>query len=84
MLTQYYKIDTNWEGTMYVGLTLYWDYNNGIVHLSMPEYSECAIVRFGHNPPAKPQLQPHSHTKPTYGAKRQYAMPSDNAEPATK
>jgi len=84
VLTQHYEIDTDWEGTRYVGLTLDWDYNNRFVHLSMPEYIERAMVQFMHNPLSKPQLQPHPHTKPVYGAKVQYAMPTDNSEPATK
>ena len=42
------------------------------------------MVRFGHKPPAKPQLQPHPHTKPVYGEKKQYAMPADNSKPATR
>ena len=67
-----------------MGLTLNWDYENRIVHLSMPEYIEQAMVQFGHNPPAKPQLQPYPHTKPVHGAKIQYAMPGDNSKPATK
>ena len=69
VLTQHYKIDTNWEGTRYVGLTLDWDYDNRVLHLPMPEYIEQAMVQFGHKPPAKPQRQPHPHTKPVYGAK---------------
>ncbi len=29
-------------------------------------------------------MQPHPHTKPVYGAKIQYAKPTNNSEPATK
>ena len=54
VLTAHYEIDTDWEGKRYVGLTLYWDYENGSVHLSMPEYIKKAMVRFGHKPPSKP------------------------------
>ena len=38
----------------------------------MPGYIEKALIRFGHTPPNKPQLQPHPHTVPTYGATIQY------------
>ena len=84
VLTQHYKIDTDWECTRYVGLTLDWDYNNRCVHLSMPEYIEKGMVQFGHKPPLKLQLQPHPHTNNIYGAKVQYAMPTNDTEPATK
>ena len=69
---------------IYVGLTLDWDYNKGIIYLSMRQYIAKAVVQFGHKPPSKPQMQPHPHTKPVYGAMVQYEKPTDNSEPATK
>jgi hypothetical protein len=68
VLSQDYKIDTVWDGTGYLGLTLDWDYKLRKVHLSMLGYIEKALIRFGHTPPDKPQNQPHPHTLPTYGA----------------
>jgi len=68
VLKQDYGIDTDWEGTRYLGLTLDWDYIKREVHLSMPGYIKNAFIRFGHEPPDKPQLQPYPHTIPTYGA----------------
>jgi len=50
----------------------------------MPGYLENALVRFGHEPPTKPQMQPHPHTVPTYGATVQYAKASDTSPAATK
>ena len=84
MLQQDYQIDTDWEGTRYLGLTIDWDYINRKVHLSMPGYIEKALLRFGHEPPDKPQMQPYPHTLPTYGAKVQYAKPLDESPPAMK
>ena len=65
VLKQDYEIDTDWEGTRYLGLTLDWDYIKRQVHLSMPGYIENALIRFGHEPPNKPQMQPYPHTLPT-------------------
>ena len=84
VLKQDYGIDTDWEGTRYLGLTLDWDYINREVHLSMPGYIENALVRFGHEPPDKPQLQPYPHTIPTYGTTVQYAKAADTSPAATK
>ncbi len=56
-----------------------WDYKKREVCLSMPEYVECALARFGHPIPDKPQHQPHLHTIPTYGATVQYAKPKDTS-----
>ncbi len=46
----------------------------------MPGYIKKALVQFGHKPPAKPQHQPHKHTKPTYGATVQHAKATDATE----
>ena len=50
----------------------------------MPGYIEKALIRFGHTPPNKPQLQPHPHTVPTYGATIQYAKHIDQSSKATE
>jgi hypothetical protein len=84
VLQQAYKVDTDWDGTRYLGLTLDWDYKYCKVHLSMPGYIEKAAIRFGHEPPNKPQQQPHPHSIPTYGATIQYAKHTDQSRPATK
>ncbi len=84
VLKQEYKIDTDWEGTRYLGLTLDWDYTKREVHLSMPGYIENALVHFGHEPPVKPQMQPYPHTIPTYGMKIQHAKAADTSPPVTK
>ncbi len=55
VLQQDYEVDTDWDGTRYLGLTLDWDYKYRKVHLSMPGYIEKAAIRFGHEPPNKPQ-----------------------------
>ena len=84
VLRQKYKINIDWEGTRYLGLTIDWDYTERKVHLSMPGYIEKALLRFGHEPPDKPQMQPFPHTIPSYGAKVQYAKDLDSSPPATK
>jgi hypothetical protein len=84
ILKQDYKIDTDYEGTRYLDLTLDWDYKQRKVHLSMPGYLENALAQFGHEPPTKPQMQSHPHTIPTYGATVQYAKATNTSPAATK
>ncbi len=67
-----------------MGLTLNWDYKQRKVHLSMPGYLKNALVRFGHGSPTKPQMQPHPHTIPTYGATVQKAKATNTSSTATK
>jgi hypothetical protein len=55
VLSQDNKIDMDWDGTRYLGLTLDCDYKLRKVHLSMPGYIEKACIRFGHTMPVKPQ-----------------------------
>jgi hypothetical protein len=83
ILKKDYKIDTNWDSTQYLGLTLAWDYKKHKVHLSMPGYIENALIRFGHELPNKPQMQPHPHTIPTYSTTVQYAKATDASPAAT-
>jgi len=79
VLQQDYEIDTDWEGTRYLGLTLDWDYTERQVHLSMPGYIAKALLRFAHPTPSKPQHQPHPHTERRYGATIQYAKNPDDS-----
>jgi hypothetical protein len=83
-LSQDNTIDTDWEGTGYLGITLDWDYSQRKVHLSMPGYIENALIRFGHKKPDKPQMQPYPYTTPTYGATIQYAKAVDTSPAVTK
>ncbi len=73
VLQEEYKIDIDWEGTRYIGLTLDWDYIQRKVHLSMPGYITKALTQFAHKTPSRPQHQPHPHAEKTYGATVQYA-----------
>jgi hypothetical protein len=50
----------------------------------MQGYIEKTLVRFGHVPPTKPQMQPHPHTIPTHGITVQYAKAIDSSPAVTK
>jgi hypothetical protein len=83
VLKEYCEVEEDWEGTQYLGITIDWDYHNHEVHLSMPEYVERALTRFGHPIPDKPQHQPNQHAIPIYGATVQYAKPEDTSQRLT-
>jgi hypothetical protein len=53
-LKQHYKVEEDWEGKQYLGITMDWDYKNKEVHLSMLDYVEHALARFGHPIPKAP------------------------------
>jgi hypothetical protein len=41
---QDYKIEEDWDGHCYLGITLDWDYKKQEVHLSMPGYVDKALA----------------------------------------
>jgi len=79
VLQEHYAIVIDWDGTRYIGLTLDWDYSQHKVHLSMPGYINKALLRFAHEPPSKPQHQPHPSADKKYGETVQYAKALDNS-----
>jgi hypothetical protein len=81
VLQQNYLCNTNWEGTCYLGLILYWDYNKRNVHLSMPSYILKTLKHFTHNKPTTPQHQTHLHRIPMYPPLFQYATLADILAP---
>ena len=66
-----YEISVDWAASLYIGISLHWDYKACTVDLSMPDYVCKALLRFQHIC-TKPTLSPHGHTAPVYGAKVQY------------
>ena len=53
-----YKVTTDWEGKLYIGIALKWDYEKGTVQLSMPGYVRAALhafQAFQHEKPILPQ-----------------------------
>jgi hypothetical protein len=79
VLASKYKITTDWDGDLYLGLHLKWDYAACTVDLSMPGYVAKALQRFSHPAPARAQHSPHAWTKPQYGASTQLTAPIDTS-----
>ena len=84
VLNEHYKCVVDWNGKKYLGMDIDWDYDGQKVQVSMLDYIPEALARFQHKTPRKPQHQPYPHTKPTYGATKQYVEDSDESEPTSK
>ena len=80
VLEEHYKVTTDWSGTRYVGVHLYWDYTKRQVHLYMPGYVKRALQQFQHVFKQK-QNQPFPDTPIKYGAKKQYAKNESTSPP---
>jgi hypothetical protein len=70
-LKQQYEVTEDWEGKLYCGISLKWEYDNRKVDLSMPANIENALHKFQHKPPDRPQHVPYPAQKPQYGSKVQ-------------
>ena len=67
-----FTVSTDWPGKNYCGLTFDWNYDEGYVDISMPDYVKEALHKFHHV--SKGQCHaPHKWSVPAYGSKVQYA-----------
>ena len=71
VIKEHCDVTENWGGMLYLGLTFSWGYVQQRVHLSMLGYITNALKRFNREKPKKWQSQPHIHTPPNYGSKKQ-------------
>ena len=78
-LKKLYTISINWNGSLYCGLTINWDYDKRICDISIPTYIKEALHKFQHPAPSRPQDAPHAWNQPVYGAAVQYSdQPNDS------
>lgn len=74
-------ITKDFEGKIFLGLHLDWNYSKRTVRITMPDYVKKALARFQHKFPTHPQHKfpthpqhsPHPRAKIKYGEKVQYA-----------
>lgn len=78
-LKQHYEVSIDWGATLYCGITIKWDYDNGTVDLSMPGYVAAALHKFQHTLPTRREDAPHSYNVPHYGVKVQLTEPIDES-----
>jgi hypothetical protein len=81
-LSESYTISTDWDGTLYCGICLKWDYVKRTVALSMPGYVTAALQEFQHPTPRRPHHAPSHWDRPTYG-KRVQMTQLDHTSPMT-
>ena len=61
-----YKVTIDWEGKLYIGIALKWDYEKGTVQLSRPWYVRVALHDFQQDKPKQPQESPYPWKQPVY------------------
>ena len=79
-LQKHYVITKDMKGEHYCGLKFDWHYDEKYVDVSMPDYIQKALKKYGHKPPKKPQYAPHIWAAKFYGKKPQQATPTDTTK----
>ena len=72
-LKEHYDITKKWEGDLYDGINLKWEYTHRTFRLTMDNYIADLRLKWNHIDPKKHQISPYKHTPIVYGAKIQYA-----------
>jgi hypothetical protein len=75
-----YVVTTDWAGSLYLAMTIDWDYHNHTVDIFMPGYGTKALDRFQHNACGRTQHSPHAWTKPQYGSHPQLTPAPDDTD----
>ena len=76
-----YKISKDWDGKLYCGLNLEWEYYKREVMVSMQNYVTKALHKFQQPTSKRTQYAPHQWTHPNYGVTKQLATPLDTSLP---
>jgi hypothetical protein len=80
-IKDHYDITENWNGDLYSGINLNWDYIKRTCRLSMEDYIDTVLTKYNHQQPKKPVLSPYKATPISYGAKVQYSEDEDSTPP---
>ena len=82
-LDEHYTVAVDWEGTLFCGVKLTWDYINCHVDTHMPGYIPKALTKYQHPHSKTPQHPPYKSTPMQYGTKVK-RVEEDNSPPLTK
>jgi hypothetical protein len=66
-LKHHYKMEEDWEGKLYCGIKLDWNYAQGYVDISMPNYVQKKLTEYNHPAPTRAQHCPYQPNPIKYG-----------------
>ncbi len=61
-ITKHYPLRKDWDGGLYLGINLKWNYDERLVDCSMTNYVLKGLQKFRHSPPEKKPSLPLSHS----------------------
>ena len=72
----------DWDGSLFCGININWNYSAGTVDLNMPNYIPKALLKYQHPRPVFPQHQPFQNVPIQYGQRVQPVV-VDTSAPLT-
>ena len=70
-LEEHYTVAVDWEGTLFCGVNLTWDYINHHIDTHMPGYIPKVLTKYQHQHPTTPQHSPYKSAPIQYGTQVQ-------------
>jgi hypothetical protein len=74
-----YGIVEDWNGDLYCGISLAWNYDKRYVDISMPAYVANQLLCYEHPLPVKPQHCPYNPNPISYGKDNRARVPIDTS-----
>ena len=79
-----YELTKDWDGDLYCGIRLKWDYHCNTLDISMLGYICKQLQKYRHNCPKPSQRCPYSPLPKQYGSEAQRPLPLDTSPPLLK
>jgi hypothetical protein len=76
-----YELTEDWDGNLYCGICLKWDYNAHTLEISKPGYIIKQLQKYKHASPPKPQHCPYAPQPKQFGSKAQRLLSPDTSPP---
>ena len=83
VLKKHYKMEEDWEGELYCGIALKWNYEKGYVDMSMPTYLHKKLIEYTHKTPKRAQYCPYLPPPVRYGKEPNLIIQEEESPPAT-
>jgi hypothetical protein len=78
-LQHLYVVTADWFGSLYLGMTLAWDFSHHKIDISMPGYVKKSLDHFQHNAQTRPQHSPRAWQRPQYSKQPQMTPDLDDS-----
>ena len=79
VLKKFYKMEEDWKGALHCGISLDWNYAEGYVDISMPNYVHKQLTKYDHSPLKKRHNCPYAPEPKKYGKLAQDITPEPDS-----